>query len=78
MPHAHIMSRIRDFDPTKFTNFACSGQYGHSALLGADTAGQDVEVQTRPSRLWCTACGSRECDIRIVFTRAVEFESGER
>ncbi len=71
------LTRIGGFDPAKVTVSGCCGACGHSATVDLEKVAQEAEIRTLPERLRCSACGSREWSIRIVFTGAGEFEYRE-
>lgn len=59
-----------DFPPDQFEIIAFCESCGHRAVLDRSAFPEEQIVQELTGRLRCSACGSRECSIRIVFTGA--------
>ena len=59
-----------DFPPEEFTILAFCDSCGHQSAVDRSSVPEDSVIQELPGRLRCSACGSRDCSIRIVFTGA--------
>ena len=66
-------NRLDDFPPETFTVLAFCGTCGHQAPLDRARVPAGVSVQRLRGRLRCSACGSHETQIRILYTGAGGF-----
>jgi hypothetical protein len=66
-------NRLNDFPPETFTVLAFCGACGHQAPLDRARVPAGVSVQEVCQRLRCSPCGSRETDLRILYTGAGGF-----
>ncbi len=57
-----------DFPPDQFEIMAFCESCGHQGAVDRSSVPEDSVVQDLAKRLRCSACGSRDCSIRIVFT----------
>jgi hypothetical protein len=64
---------LNDFPPEIFTVLAFCGACGHQAPLDRARVPAGVSVPGVCQRLRCSACGSRETDLRILYTGAGGF-----
>ena len=65
-----------DFPPEEFTILAFCEFCGHQSVVDRSSVPEDSVVQDLPGRLRCSACGAKECSIRIVFTGAGGYRHG--
>ena len=65
-----------DFPPEEFTILAFCESCGHQGAVDRSSVPEDSVVQDLPGRLRCSACGARECSIRIVYSGAGGFRYG--
>lgn len=69
---------LDDFPAEAFTIFAFCDACGHSDPLDHAKVPDGTSIQDLSHKLRCTACGSRETSIRILYTGAGGFRYGER
>ena len=65
-----------DFPPEEFTILGFCESCGHQGVVDRAAFPEKQIVQDLPGRLRCSACDSRECSIRIVFTGAGGYRHG--
>jgi hypothetical protein len=65
-----------DFPPETFVLRGCCDACGYSAAVARARIPAGLSVQTLARRLRCTACGSRETGMRIIYTGAGGFCHG--
>ena len=65
---------LSDFPPDQFTISLFCGACDHRADLDREKVPGYMTVQELRQRLRCSACGSRECSIRIAYAGAGGFK----
>lgn len=63
-------NQLSDFPPDQFTISLFCEACDHRANLDREKVPEDMTVQELRQHLQCSACGSRECSLRIVYTGA--------
>ena len=67
---------LDDFPAETFDILVFCGACGHRATLDRAKVPAGLTVKALPHRLRCSACGSRDASIRIVYTGAGGFHHG--
>jgi hypothetical protein len=63
-------NRLRDFDPAKFSILALCHTCRHQRVLDLSRLDPDLSIPDLRARLSCSACGSRDTSIRILWIAA--------
>jgi len=71
-----IANTHAEFPPATFDILAFCDGCGHCAPVDRARIPPELSVQALPGRLRCSRCGSRDTEIRIVYTGAGGFRHG--
>lgn len=73
MPASSEGNRLSDFPPDQFAIALFCESCDHWADLDREKVPEGMIVQELRQHLRCTACGSRECSLRIIYSGAGGF-----